>query len=125
MFDSVNGSRVVQPQDGGNQLRCQVTANSGHDAFWMKAETEVRQWEFQRRTKSGILKKMPPSQKGWITTFRSIRGIWSFLHEQGFTSLRPRTLNQDPILLCFIRGGELQTITSINTKQFIKMQNTY
>lgn len=81
IFDSVNGSRSVQPRDGGNVLRCKATKTSGHGDYWSNAVQNVRNWQFERRTKSGLL-LMPPSQKGWIATLSSFKTIWSFLQEK-------------------------------------------
>ncbi|KAL1498035.1 hypothetical protein ABEB36_008897 [Hypothenemus hampei] len=50
---------------------------------------------------------MPPSQKGWLTTLRAIKGVWDYLYANGFASLRTRALNQDPLENFFgaIRSG--------------------
>ncbi|KAL1489478.1 hypothetical protein ABEB36_014366 [Hypothenemus hampei] len=107
IFDSVNGNRLRQASDGGNLLRCRATAESGHMEFWAKALEEVQGWEFQRRTKTGLLKSMPPCQKGWITSLNAIMGIWEYLKSRGFDSLKTRSLNQDPLENTFgnVRAG--------------------
>ncbi|KAL1489139.1 hypothetical protein ABEB36_014082 [Hypothenemus hampei] len=107
IFDSVNGNRLRRASDGGNQLRCRTTAKSGHMEFWAQALQQVEGWEFQRRTKAGLLKSMPPCQKGWITSLNAIMGIWEYLKSEGFHSLKTRSLNQDPLENAFgnVRAG--------------------
>ncbi|KAJ8946192.1 hypothetical protein NQ317_000971 [Molorchus minor] len=82
--------------------------NGTHHEYWRKAFNIIRQWHFQRytTTQSSVPTK-PPSQTGWLTTINAIQGIWAYLHSRGVKSLRPRSLNQDPLENLFggIRGG--------------------
>ncbi|KAJ8980254.1 hypothetical protein NQ317_019469 [Molorchus minor] len=106
LFDSFNGSRASPPD--GKELKCRVTEDSAHHRYWKKAFKMVKEWHFQRMTKSGSFKtRKPPSQVGWLTTLNAIRKIWAYLHSHGVNFFRPRALNQDALKNLFgaIRGG--------------------
>lgn len=107
LFDSFNGSQFKGIE--GKELKCCITENSAHISYWSKAFELVKAWRYQRRTKSGvILNSKPPSQIGWLTSLRAIKALWYQLHTQkGFSSLRPRSLNQDALENLFgaVRGG--------------------
>lgn len=94
LFDSFNGNT----NHSGKELKCNVHENSPHVEYWSKAFQMVKGWKFKRISKSGQLKESkPPSQIGWLTSLNAIRGIWAYVHTEGFTVLRPRSLNQDPL----------------------------
>ncbi|XP_044746090.1 uncharacterized protein LOC123307735 isoform X1 [Coccinella septempunctata] len=94
LFDSFNGNT----NQSGKELKCNITENSPHNEYWPKALQMVKSWKFKRLSKSGQVKQStPPSQMGWITSLNAIRGIWAYVHSKGFTVLRPRSLNQDPL----------------------------
>ncbi|KAJ8913092.1 hypothetical protein NQ315_006594 [Exocentrus adspersus] len=106
LFDSFNGSQITPPT--GKDIKCLVTDDSAHQSYWKKAFQIIKKWKFKRFTKQGNLRTTkPPSQIGWLTSIRAIQYIWNDLRSKGFSSLRPRALNQDALENLFgaIRSG--------------------
>ncbi|KAJ8913287.1 hypothetical protein NQ315_010953 [Exocentrus adspersus] len=106
LFHSFNGSHMTPPP--GKEVKCFVTEESGHMSYWKRAFNVVKRWQFKRYTKQGQLRSgKPPSQSGWLVSLRAIQGIWLYLKNKGFTSLRPRSLNQDSLENLFgpVRSG--------------------
>ncbi|XP_044746220.1 uncharacterized protein LOC123307834 isoform X1 [Coccinella septempunctata] len=96
LFDSFNGKAAVGPF--GKELRGPLKLGSPHIKFWKEEHEKVQNWQFMRYTKNGrIRKSMPPSQTGWLQSINAIQMIWKYLRNNGFISLRTRSLNQDPL----------------------------
>jgi hypothetical protein len=106
LFDSFNGSRLTPVQ--GKELKCCVTENSTHMQYWREAYKMMKSWNFRRLTKTGKVRQdKPPSQVGWLVSLKAIQKIWEYLQSKNISSLRPRSLNQDPLENLFgaIRAG--------------------
>lgn len=124
LFDSFNGRTNTAPE--GKDLRCAVNENSKHMEYWEAAFKKVSEYTFKRLNKSGVIKQSkPPSQIGWLTSLNAIRGVWVYMQSKGAISLRPRSLNQDPLENLFgsIRYG-CGCNDNPNTKQFIASLKT-
>lgn len=107
LFDSFNGSSFGAPD--GKELRCMIKEDgSPHLTYWENAFKTVKNWRFKRLTKTGGIKiSKPPSQIGWLLSMNGIRGTWNVLQKKGFSCLRPRSMNQDPLENLFgaVRSG--------------------
>lgn len=119
LFDSFNGRTRNAPE--GKELRCAVTEDSPHVRYWREAFSKISQLTFKRLTKGGTIKSSkPPSQVGWLTSLNAIQEVWYYMLNKGASSLRPRSLNQDPLENMF--GGIRYACgcnDNPNSKQFI------
>ncbi|XP_044756674.1 uncharacterized protein LOC123315151 isoform X1 [Coccinella septempunctata] len=96
LFDSMNGKSDDGPF--GKELKGPLSVRSPHIQYWEEESQRIKKWSFIRYTKTGTLKQsMPPSQTGWLQSIKAVQGLWEYLRELGFKSLKTRTLNQDPL----------------------------
>lgn len=95
LFDSFNGKTYGAPD--GKEVRCSIKEDSPHIGYWTEAYQQIQAWNYERFTKTGSFKQQPPSQTGWLTSLNAIREVWYYMRDQGCLSLKPRSLNQDPL----------------------------
>ena len=93
LFDSLNS---VKCGAAGKPLRSPLNDNSPHIGYWTKASMGIKSWIFLKDGKPAI-KKLTPSQNGWITTIAAVQHVWRTLRSAGFAYLETRSLNQDPL----------------------------
>lgn len=91
LFDSLNGSSFTPFH--GKLLKIAVTKGSPHHSFWDQALEKLRHFRF---IKNGAF-FIPPSLKNLQTTIQNFKTLWKTMLDLGFTSLMPRTFNQDPL----------------------------
>ncbi|XP_034232810.1 uncharacterized protein LOC117640418 [Thrips palmi] len=92
LFDSMNGPGR---KDAPKAKRQNVTEDSFHHAFWREMIPKIEKWVFIRKS-SGV-RHIPPCLKGLIDNLRGLEWIWKVVKKLGFTSLKLRNLNQDPL----------------------------
>ncbi|XP_063909411.1 uncharacterized protein LOC135127045 isoform X1 [Zophobas morio] len=93
LFDSLNG--FAQGAENGKEVHCVVTWESKHWSFWEEMLEMIPKWQFLRDNNTVC---SPPSQTGWQLTVKSFTMICTELLQSGeFTSVRPRSFNQDPL----------------------------
>lgn len=94
LFDSVNEDNK---NDNSNELRCPVTENSKHHAFWVSAKNKLYNMTYVEKMSRVIIKSVP-SLKNWLFTVNGFEKLWKVLHDQyNFHKLNTRYCNQDPL----------------------------
>lgn len=107
LFDSVNGS-----ENNECELRSLVREDSAHHEFWVKAKCSLRNMCYVDRVTRKPVRTVP-TIKNWSLTLDGFQKLWKILHcKYGFTSLKPRNCNQDPIENLF---GQIRSHASRNT----------
>lgn len=91
-FDTLN-SKAKSPKQL-NQPLCQTTEKNIME-FWGQAKPKLSNMRFLNR--DGKQVKSPPCIRHLISTIRNIQSLWTFLKGVGFTNLKTRSLNQDPL----------------------------
>lgn len=90
LFDSVNG------KDNENELRCPVTTDSAHHAFWPDAKN-IRNMRYVDKVTQSIITSVS-TLKNWMLTITGFQKIWEALNVQyGFQNFKTRYCNQDPL----------------------------
>lgn len=92
LFDSCN-SKFSSAFDEYKSMRRAVTSKSPHPTFWKEMLQKISTWKFIGEKTSDNL----PVKKGWLHTIQALLEIWSDLQSVGFSNLRTRSLNQDPL----------------------------
>lgn len=92
LFDSVNGS-----ENSDNNLRCAVTADSVHHAFWTNAKNVLSNMCYvDKITRETI--RASPTLKNWLSTVEGFENLWEILKcKYDFTTFKTRYCNQDPV----------------------------
>ena len=105
LFDSVNGS----DENDVYELRRPVTENSAHHKFWDEALTFLKSIRFLDNENDQPTSV--PSLKNWITTVEGFKLLWKKVHNLGFTELKTKYVNQDPLENFF---GQIRSHTVTN-----------
>ncbi|KAJ3640332.1 hypothetical protein Zmor_003639 [Zophobas morio] len=118
LFDSLNGSQ--QYASDGKPLRCAITADSPHLAFWNESLSKISKWKIISLKTGKDVTHQFSFINGWQVSIRSAIAVWNNLHLAGFQYLCPRVLNQDPVenLFCCIRQHGV-TNTNPTCHQFV------
>lgn len=94
LFDSVNGD---DRREDGNELRCSITENSNHHAFWVSSKNILRKMTFVDKISRSVMKSVP-TLKNWLLTIDGFQKLWKILNEKyEFRKLNSRFCNQDPL----------------------------
>lgn len=91
LFDSVN----AKERDEINELRCPVTDDSAHHAFWTDARTKLRKMRYVEKVTREIVKSVP-TLTNWLFTIDGFQKVWKIVNlKYNFTNLKTRYINQD------------------------------
>ena len=92
LFDATNGPGR---KDFPKEQRQNVTEDSFHLQYWREMRHKMEKWVFIR--KSTGERHVPPCLTGYIENLKGLQWLWNKLKKKGFTYLRLRDLNQDPL----------------------------
>jgi len=94
LFDSVNGD---DKNDEHNELRCPVSEDSVHHAFWVSAKNVLRNMYYVEKISRKIVKSVP-TLSNWFFTIDGFQKLWKIMNEKfDFKTLKTRFCNQDPL----------------------------
>lgn len=111
LFDSVNG-HLKKSDKSDSPLRCVISADSPHHAFWDDALKFLSNMMFVESS-TGRKASNVKTIDSWITTIRSFKRLWKKLEGSNFHELKGRAVNQDPLENFF---GQIRSVNSRNTR---------
>ncbi|KAJ8979994.1 hypothetical protein NQ317_016657, partial [Molorchus minor] len=79
----------------GKDLKCCISLTSKHKKFWIEARHNLSKMYFQSEGKNDKIR--PPSLRNWIVTINGLKDLYESLSKEGFSFLKPRVFNQDPV----------------------------
>lgn len=120
LFDALNGKTIT---DRSSNFRTILTDDSFHLKFFDEAIAILSRMTFVSKSSRKIIDQ-PPSLNNLIKTIQGIKVLWKNLKQLGFTSLKTRHLNQDPLENFFSQVRGLSANRKPNCFQFVGIFKT-